>query len=129
MADLCFLTITSPTVLALAPVFLLIYMLLLSAISFCAMGIDKHRALRRRRRIPEWVLLTLNWLGGSFGVLLGMVFFHHKINRQRHPAFAFGAPLAVAIHSILLGLATYVRHGGSVSGLFTALVGGSFFFP
>ncbi len=39
---------------------------------------DKRRAKKHRFRIPEAVLLSLGFFGGSVGALLGMNLFRHK---------------------------------------------------
>ena len=73
-------------------------------------GLDKLLALLHRRRIPEATLLTLSFLGGSVGAMLGMSLFRHK---TRHWSFKFGMP-AILVVQILLALAvswgsTFVR--------------------
>ena len=60
-------------------------------------GVDKLLALRKRRRIPELVLLAGCFFGGSLGGLLGMVLFRHKINCRRHPAFVVGVPVMLVL--------------------------------
>lgn len=55
-------------------------------------GLDKLLALLRRRRIPEATLLTLSFLGGSVGAMLGMTLFHHKTDARAHPGFVWGVP-------------------------------------
>jgi uncharacterized membrane protein YsdA (DUF1294 family) len=46
-------------------------------------GADKLMAKASLRRIPEKTLLFCGLLGGSFGALLGMVLFRHKIRKQK----------------------------------------------
>lgn len=58
-----------------------------------AMGMDKRKAKRHSRRIPEKVLFLFPLLGGSVGGLVGMYLFHHK---TRHWYFRFGFPLILA---------------------------------
>ncbi len=55
-------------------------------------GLDKLLALLHRRRIPEATLLTLSFLGGSVGAMLGMTLFHHKTDARAHPGFVWGVP-------------------------------------
>ena len=59
---------------------------------FLIYGLDKAFAVRRKRRIPEATLLTLSFLGGSVGAMLGMTVFHHKTDARSHPAFVWGIP-------------------------------------
>ena len=46
--------------------------------TFLAFGVDKWRAKRGRRRIPEARLLLLMWLTGFVGGWLGSHLFRHK---------------------------------------------------
>lgn len=70
--------------------FTTIVIYLISIVTFLLFGIDKHRAMRRGRRIPEAVLLLFAALGGAFGALIGMLFFWHKV---RKPLFLILVPL------------------------------------
>lgn len=62
--------------------FFLIYLAAISLLDFAAYGIDKNKARKGRRRISEKTLLSLGALGGAFGGLLGMKFFHHKTKHR-----------------------------------------------
>lgn len=64
-----------------------LFISLMSLLSFLAMGIDKRRARRGERRIPEKRLFLLAALGGALGGLFGMYLFHHK---TRHWYFVLG---------------------------------------
>lgn len=83
------------------PGLLLLWLLLVNLIGFCAMGIDKHRAKKDTWRIPEKRLFLWALLGGTVGCLLGMKQFHHK---TKHRSFTWGMP-AILIAQILLVLA------------------------
>ena len=50
----------------------MIYILIMNAIGFCLMGLDKHRARTRQWRVPEKILFGAALLGGSAGVWAGM---------------------------------------------------------
>lgn len=76
-----------------------IYLLIINALSFLFMSVDKHRAKKNLWRIPERTLLLLAAIGGSFGSLLGMRLVRHK---TRKPAFSIGIPILFAIQVILL---------------------------
>jgi uncharacterized membrane protein YsdA (DUF1294 family) len=69
----------------------------LALLSLAALGLcllDKARARRGQRRVPERTLLLLALLGGSPGLVLGMLLARHKVRKAR-----FLAPLLL----ILLG--------------------------
>lgn len=78
---------------------LLIYLILINAISFLLMLADKHKARKNLWRIPEATLIGTAALGGSLGALAGMYLFRHK---TRHPKFYLGVPALLAVHIILL---------------------------
>lgn len=50
----------------------------MSVVTFALYGIDKQKAIRRKWRIKEAVLLGTSFLGGAVGALLGMNLFRHK---------------------------------------------------
>lgn len=77
----------------------LIYLLLVNAVGFFLMLVDKQKARRNLWRIPERVLIGTAIAGGSLGVLLGMRLFRHK---TLHPKFSVGVPILLAVHMILL---------------------------
>ena len=58
-------------------------LLLINAAGFLIMCLDKRAAIRKTRRVPEKTLLTLAALGGSAGVLLGMLLARHKIRKRK----------------------------------------------
>lgn len=69
---------------------ILIFMAVMSLVSFFAMGIDKMKAKRDMWRTPEKVLLGLAFFGGGAGVWLGMQVFRHK---TKHWYFKYGVPV------------------------------------
>ena len=69
---------------------LILYYLVMNLIGLSAMVIDKIRAMERRFRIPESVLLIIAVLGGSVGCIAGMLVFRHK---KRKPKFRYGLHL------------------------------------
>ena len=81
---------------------LLIWMGVLSALSFILYGWDKAMAKLHRRRIPEAALLGCALLGGGAGAALGMALFHHK---TRKGAFRYGVPLLLCAQAGLLAFA------------------------
>jgi len=50
-------------------------------LGFALMGFDKHQAREASRRIPERIFFALAFIGGTFGILLGTVAFHHKTQK------------------------------------------------
>ena len=60
---------------------IIIYLIIVNIISFIIYGIDKPLAIKHLYRISEIVLITLSFLGGSIGSILGMVIFHHKTKK------------------------------------------------
>ncbi len=77
----------------------LLYLLLINAVGFALMLIDKRKARKNRWRIPEVTLMTVAALGGSIGSLLGMYLVRHK---TRHPKFTLGIPLILAVQLVIL---------------------------
>ena len=73
--------------------FLTTYLVLVNALAFLLMLIDKQKARRGSWRIPEATLLGIAAMGGSIGGILGMRLFRHK---TRHLKFALGLPLILA---------------------------------
>ncbi len=77
----------------------LVYLLLINAVSFVLMLADKRKALKNLWRIPESTLLTAAAFGGSIGALAGMYRFRHK---TKHLKFTLGVPLILAAQIALL---------------------------
>lgn len=67
-----------------------LYLVLINAWGFAAMGFDKRKAQMQAWRTPERHLFALAVLGGSVGTWLGMQTFRHK---TQHKSFAIGIPL------------------------------------
>ena len=51
---------------------------IISIVTFMLYAIDKSRAIRKKWRIPERVLLGFSFLGGALGGILGMYLCRHK---------------------------------------------------
>lgn len=88
----------------MSPAWTLIWLWLafLGLIGLVLMGVDKARARDRAWRIPERALLTLALMGGSYGILLGALLFHHKTRKGLFMAVVL---TAVSIWSVtLMGL-------------------------
>lgn len=76
---------------------LLAYLLIINAVGFALMLIDKWKARKNRWRIPEATLMGIAALGGSVGSLLGMYTVRHK---TQHPKFTLGLPLILAVQIV-----------------------------
>ena len=75
--------------------YIIIYLIVVNILSFAAMASDKKRARNKAWRIPESVLLTLAFIGGSLGALLGMFTCKHK---TKHRKFTVLFPLFFLLH-------------------------------
>ena len=81
---------------------ILLYLLIINAISFLLMLADKQKARKNLWRIPERTLFTAALFGGSVGSILGMYLFRHK---TKHWYFVLGMP---AILLAQIGLVFYI---------------------
>lgn len=77
--------------------YLYAYLLIVNAAGFLLMLADKHRARKKRWRIPEATLMGVAAIGGSIGSLIGMYTVRHK---TKHPRFTIGIPLILAFQVI-----------------------------
>lgn len=73
----------------------------MSALGFMVMGIDKSKAKKGQWRVKEAVLFAFAILGGAVGSMLGMYIFRHK---TKHWYFAVFFPV-LALVDIALYLA------------------------
>ena len=76
---------------------LLYYLAIINGIALEVCGWDKFCAVRHRWRVPERTLLLLAAVGGSVGMLAGMILFHHKVSKKK---FILGVPLILALQII-----------------------------
>ena len=83
--------------------YFLIYLILINALSFLLMLVDKKKARKKQWRISEATLMTSAVLGGSVGALLGMYAFRHK---TKHPKFTVGVPV-ILIAQIVVAVVIY----------------------
>jgi uncharacterized membrane protein YsdA (DUF1294 family) len=75
-----------------------IYLLIVNAIGFLLMLIDKRKAICRRWRIREKTLFLTAAIGGSIGSIMGMYTFRHK---TKHLQFTLGMPAILIVQLIL----------------------------
>ncbi|MFX1367430.1 MAG: DUF1294 domain-containing protein [Promethearchaeota archaeon] len=67
----------------------LLYALILNLAGFIAMWWDKKKARQGEWRVAEATLLILSFLGGAFGLVLGMYRFRHKTQKHLFQAAVF----------------------------------------
>ncbi len=76
------------------------YLVLINAVGFVLMGVDKKRAIRGAWRISEATLFLTAFLGGALGCTLGMRHFRHKTKLWY---FKYGMP-AIFVFELLIFL-------------------------
>lgn len=81
-------------------------LLLINTISFILFGIDKRKAIRHQRRISEFILLSVTFLGGTVGALLGMLIFRHKISKTSF-LVRMGFIVLVQVALVYYGITTF----------------------
>lgn len=70
------------------------------------MGIDKMKAKKGQWRIKELTFVILGLMGGTSGIILAMIFFHHKQSKIK---FYYGMPLLYIVNTITkLGIFHYL---------------------
>lgn len=77
---------------------LLVYLLIINALGFLLMLVDKFRAKKNLWRVPEATLLGIAAIGGSIGSLMGMYLVRHK---TKHLKFTLGIPVILAVQIVL----------------------------
>ena len=81
--------------------YLYLYLVIINAIGFLSMLVDKQKARKGAWRIPEKTLMSIAAFGGSLGSFLGTQLFRHK---TKHPKFYIGIPVLLAAQVLLLVL-------------------------
>ena len=87
--------------------YFLLYLLLINAVAFLLMLVDKIKAKKNRWRIRERTLFGSALLGGSIGALLGMYTFRHK---TKHLKITLGVP-AILIAQLALAAMLILKIG------------------
>ena len=75
------------------------FFIISTVITFLAFGLDKRRAEKHQRRIPESLLLFLTFMGGTAGALLGMISYRHKTSK---PSFLIKMGLVVLMQGLII---------------------------
>ena len=78
--------------------FLYLYLLIINALGFLLMLVDKYKARNGLWRIPEATLIGVAALGGSIGSLAGMYLVRHK---TQHPKFTVGIPALLIVQIVI----------------------------
>ena len=90
----------------LTPKNILIYLLVINLMAFCAMWWDKKRAQKGEWRISEAGLFTLVLLGGGIGGIAGMYIFRHKTKKLR---FTIGFPTILITEIVLVIYFVFIK--------------------
>ncbi len=85
---------------------ILIYLLVINLMAFCAMWWDKRRAQHGEWRISEAGLFTLVLLGGGIGGIAGMYVFRHKTKKLK---FTIGFPTILITEIVLAIYFVFIR--------------------
>ena len=84
---------------------IILYILVINIITFCAMGIDKKKAEYGKWRISEATLFILVLLGGGIGGIAGMYIFRHKTKKTR---FVVGFPAILILEKFVIIYHTFL---------------------
>lgn len=84
--------------------FLIIYLLIISAVAAFITLLDKYKAVNHKWRIPEATLLTVGLLGGSFSMYITMKIIKHK---TKHLKFMVGLPIEILLDAIIIAVFLY----------------------
>ncbi len=69
--------------------------------SFVIFWMDKRKAVKHQRRISENTLLGISFLGGTIGVIAGMIIFRHKVSKKPF-LLKFGCIVLIQVFFIYL---------------------------
>jgi len=97
-----------------------LYFILISIFSFTLYAYDKLQALKNSHnvsRVSEKALLFSSFIGGTFGSLISMFVFRHKIKK---PSFIIKFSIVVILQLLLIYL--YVYQGLYISDTFKTYV-------
>ena len=86
---------------------LIAYLLVANIIAFFLFGRDKKNAKKRKKRIPENVLLLMARIGGGLGCWAGMTYFHHK----KHSKFSTLVPVWIIVWMLVAVLLIAIWSG------------------
>ena len=78
---------------------IIIYFIIINAIGFFIMWLDKRKAIKGNWRIPEKTLFIITALGGGIGTIAGMYIFRHKTQKIQ---FVIGFPFITILEIITI---------------------------
>lgn len=78
--------------------FFVYYFIGVNIFAFLTMGYDKLKAKFKRYRVTEKFLINTALMGGSFGTLIAMLLFRHKIRSKK---FFIGVPFIILTQILL----------------------------
>ena len=85
--------------------YFLLYLLIINAVGFLLMLVDKYKAKKNLWRIPEATLMGVAAIGGSVGSLIGMYTVRHK---TKHMKFTVGIPVILVVQ-VFAGILIFFR--------------------
>lgn len=95
------------SVLIMKLTILLIAYAIIAVFSVAITVYDKKAAKKRKRRIPENILLLVAFFGGAIPMLITMKIINHK---TQHNKFMLGLPAIILIHALgIIGL-MYIKY-------------------
>lgn len=71
----------------------------MNAVTALLFAADKYKAVKKRRRIPEYILLMMSFFGGSIGGLCAMHAVRHKTSSIQ---FSLGIPMMILTQTAVL---------------------------
>ena len=81
---------------------LIAWILLMGAIGFCLMGIDKLSSKISSRRIRQRTIWMAGFAGGFIGIIAGAVLFRHKVSKGSFwPPVLAAAVLWIAVFVVV----------------------------
>lgn len=91
---------------------LVYYLVFVNIAAFALYGIDKHKAVKGKWRIPERTLIFIAVIGGSLGALAGMLIWHHKTRKKK---FYITVPVFTALLAAAICFCLYQNYHLTVS--------------
>ena len=73
------------------------YFLLVNVTGFVMTAYDKRKAVKGEWRVPQKRFFLLAFIGGAFGIYVGMQQFRHK---TKHAEFVYGIPLLILVNIV-----------------------------